>query len=81
MDDNPKLLPILILVHALYGSITPIMSEELTMTGRPEVFDNDKPKDLLCNSVIILLLFMTIYTSMVMTPFSDSIFSKVRRKV
>ncbi|MEM2909491.1 MAG: ECF transporter S component [Nitrososphaerota archaeon] len=67
------------LVPPLYRGIAPIVSERFATAVRSEVFGNDKPRDLLYNSVMIFLLFVAIYVGVVMTPFGDAIFSKVIR--
>ena len=67
------------LVPPLYRGIAPILSERFAMGVRPEFFGNDRPRDLLYNSVMVFLLFMAIYVGVVMTPFGDAIFSKVIR--
>ncbi|MCS7136056.1 MAG: ECF transporter S component [Nitrososphaerota archaeon] len=67
------------LVPPLYRGIAPIISGRFAMTVRPEAFGNDRPRDLLYNSVMIFLLFVAIYVGVVMTPFGDAIFSKVIR--
>jgi MFS family permease len=70
---------VIALVPPLYRGIAPILSERFAMGVRPEVFGNDRPRDLLYTSVMIFLLFMAIYVGVVMTPFGDAIFSKVIR--
>lgn len=70
---------VITLVPPLYKGITPIVSGRLIMSTKVKPFNNDRPKDLLYNSIMIFLLFVAVYVGIVMTPFGDTIFGKVIR--